>query len=96
MVVRHYFPPLLHFHNPHLTLILTTGTAPWETPALFSIIEAVAQLMGTAGDRQLTARRFNNGNRSGSGGRLPKHALVYGNGGVFSASATVILGNRPL
>ena len=73
-----------------------TGTAPWEAPALFSVCEAVAQLMGTAGDRQLTARTLNNGSRSGSGVRLPRHALVYGNGGVFSASATVILGNRPL
>mmetsp|Transcript_15876 Transcript_15876/g.23909 ORF Transcript_15876/g.23909 Transcript_15876/m.23909 type:complete len:413 (+) Transcript_15876:209-1447(+) len=52
--------------------------APWETPAMYNIIEAVAQLNGTAGSRQVpNARR----------------ALVYGNGGIFSASAVAILGN---
>ena len=62
--------------------------APWEAPALFSVCEAVAQLTGTAGDRQLAGR----GGREGG----VRHALVYGNGGVFSASAAVVLGRRPL
>lgn len=51
--------------------------APWEVPALYSIIEAVAQLKGTAASRQVGDVR---------------RALVYGNGGIFSASAVVILG----
>lgn len=53
--------------------------APWETPAMYNIMEAVAQLTGNAGDRQLAA---------------PKRALVYGNGGIFSASAVAILGRE--
>lgn len=51
--------------------------APWEAPALLSICEAYAQLTGTAG-----ARQVNNCRR----------ALVYGNGGIFSASSVAILG----
>lgn len=51
--------------------------APWETPAMYNIIEAVHQLNGTAKGRQVpNARR----------------AVVYGNGGIFSASAVAILG----
>ena len=51
--------------------------APWETPAMYNVIEAVAQLTGRAEGRQIpNARR----------------ALVYGNGGIFSASAVAILG----
>eukprot|EP00455_Lapot_gusevi_P006185 TRINITY_DN12647_c0_g1_i4.p1 TRINITY_DN12647_c0_g1~~TRINITY_DN12647_c0_g1_i4.p1 ORF type:complete len:397 (-),score=61.33 TRINITY_DN12647_c0_g1_i4:128-1318(-) len=51
--------------------------APWEAPAMFNIIEAIQQLSGTATNRQIkNARR----------------ALVYGNGGIFSASAVAILG----
>ena len=53
--------------------------APWETPAIYSAIEAVAQLTGTAGDRQVDKCN---------------RALVYGNGGIFSASAVAIL-ERP-
>lgn len=52
--------------------------APWETPAMYNIIEAVHQLNGTAIGRQVK-----NCNR----------ALVYGNGGIFSASSVAILGN---
>ncbi len=52
--------------------------APWETPAMYNIIEAVEQLNGTAYGRQVPN---------------VKRALVYGNGGVFSASAVAILGN---
>mmetsp|Transcript_29241 Transcript_29241/g.38449 ORF Transcript_29241/g.38449 Transcript_29241/m.38449 type:complete len:403 (-) Transcript_29241:790-1998(-) len=52
--------------------------APWEVPAMYSIIEAFEQLTGNAGDRQIpNARR----------------ALVYGNGGIFSASSVAILAN---
>jgi len=51
--------------------------APWEVPSMFSVIEAVEQLSGTAHGRQIdTCRR----------------ALVYGNGGIFSASSVIILG----
>ena len=50
--------------------------APWEAPALFSVLEAVDQLNGDAATRQVpNARR----------------ALVYGNGGIFSASAVALL-----
>lgn len=51
--------------------------APWETPAMYNIIEAVQQLNGTAGVRQVPDC---------------KRALVYGNGGIFSASSVAILG----
>lgn len=44
---------------------------------LFPIVEAVRQLRGEAGDRQIT----------GAG-----HAIAHGNGGVLSSQATVILG----
>jgi acetyl-CoA acetyltransferase len=50
--------------------------APWETPAMYNVIEAVAQLTGTAQGRQVS--------------RCDR-ALVYGNGGIFSASAVAIL-----
>lgn len=51
--------------------------APWETPAMYNVLEAVAQLSGAAGSRQIPNA---------------KRALVYGNGGIFSASAVAILG----
>mmetsp|Transcript_42932 Transcript_42932/g.96486 ORF Transcript_42932/g.96486 Transcript_42932/m.96486 type:complete len:437 (+) Transcript_42932:19-1329(+) len=51
--------------------------APWEVPAMYNVIEAVEQLRGEADVRQLSP--------------LPKRALVYGNGGVFSASSVAIL-----
>ena len=51
--------------------------APWEVPATYNIIEAVKQLRRTANDRQVEGAR---------------RALVYGNGGIFSASAVAILG----
>lgn len=44
---------------------------------LFPIVEAVRQLRGEAGDRQIAGAR---------------HALAHGNGGVLSSQATVILG----
>jgi acetyl-CoA acetyltransferase len=50
--------------------------APWEVPAMFSIVEAVDQLQG-----QSQGRAIDNCQR----------ALVYGNGGVLSASAVAIL-----
>jgi hypothetical protein len=50
--------------------------APWEVPAMFNIVEAVDQLQG-----QSQGRAIENCQR----------ALVYGNGGVLSASAVAIL-----
>lgn len=50
--------------------------APWEVPAMYNVTEAFAQLTGQATGRQLPEAR---------------RALVYGNGGVFSASAVAIL-----
>ena len=53
--------------------------APWEVPAMFNVLEAVSQISGECGDRQVLPR--------------PQRALVYGNGGIFSASAVAILGD---
>jgi acetyl-CoA acetyltransferase len=53
--------------------------APWEVPAMYNVIEAVNQIAGECGLRQVLPR--------------PKRALVYGNGGIFSASAVAILGD---
>ena len=50
--------------------------APWVVPALDNLIEAFAQLTGRAEERQIQGVR---------------RALVYGNGGIFSASAVSIL-----
>ena len=50
--------------------------APWEAPALYNVVEAYEQLTGAAGARQIPGAR---------------RALVYGNGGIFSASAVAIL-----
>lgn len=50
--------------------------APWEVPAMISLVEAVAQLRGEAAGRQVEGA---------------VRALVYGNGGIFSASAVAIL-----
>jgi acetyl-CoA acetyltransferase len=50
--------------------------APWEVPAMYNILEAVQQLKGEARGRQIKDCR---------------RALVYGNGGVMSASAVAIL-----
>ena len=50
--------------------------APWEVPAMYAVIEAVEQLRGEAKGRQLARARS---------------ALVYGNGGIFSAAAVAIL-----
>ena len=46
---------------------------------LFLLIEAVRQLRGECGERQVTQAET---------------ALVHGNGGVLSAQATVILGTQ--
>ena len=51
--------------------------APWEVPAMYNVIEAVAQLTGRADERQVEGAR---------------RALCYGNGGIFSASAVALLG----
>ena len=52
--------------------------APWEVPAAFNIMEAVAQLRGNPLGRKVENCR---------------RALVYGNGGIFSASSVAIIGN---
>lgn len=52
--------------------------APWEVPAMYSVCEAVAQLTRTAGPKRQVPRA--------------RRALVYGNGGIFSASAVALLG----
>eukprot|EP01065_Artemidia_motanka_P046147 TRINITY_DN6926_c3_g1_i1.p1 TRINITY_DN6926_c3_g1~~TRINITY_DN6926_c3_g1_i1.p1 ORF type:complete len:427 (+),score=56.74 TRINITY_DN6926_c3_g1_i1:56-1282(+) len=54
--------------------------APWETPAIYNVIEACEQIIGKADGRQLESVR---------------RALVYGNGGIFSASAVAIIGRAP-
>jgi hypothetical protein len=45
------------------------------------VVEAVLQLRGEAGDRQV---------------KDPNVALVHGNGGIVSAHSTILLGNEPL
>jgi acetyl-CoA acetyltransferase len=50
--------------------------APWEIPAMFNVVEAVDQLRGQAQGRKIQDCR---------------RALVFGNGGVLSASAVAIL-----
>ena len=50
--------------------------APWEAPAIFSVIEAVEQMRGHAEERQLSK---------------VSTALIYGNGGIFTSSAVVVL-----
>jgi hypothetical protein len=76
--------------------------APWETPAMYNIIEAVQQLNGTATNRQVdNARRaLVYGNIYCSSNnlcalRISDYNLLNvltGNGGIFSASAVAILG----
>lgn len=60
--------------------------APWEAPAMYGLVEAVMQL--TDLDK--------NQNQNSNSDRLrqiphARRALVYGNGGIFSASAVAIL-----
>lgn len=50
--------------------------APWEAPAMYNVLEAVQQLRGKAKGRQI---------------KDCQRALVYGNGGILSASAVAIL-----
>ncbi|KND01547.1 uncharacterized protein SPPG_03348 [Spizellomyces punctatus DAOM BR117] len=52
--------------------------APWEVPAMYNIIEAYDQLTNRAGPQRQV--------------RNARRALVYGNGGIFSASAVAVLG----
>eukprot|EP01027_Heterolobosea_sp_BB2_P020672 GEZU01029524.1.p1 GENE.GEZU01029524.1~~GEZU01029524.1.p1 ORF type:complete len:457 (+),score=119.88 GEZU01029524.1:38-1372(+) len=60
--------------------------APWEVPAMYNIIEAVAQLRG-----EVATRPGADPNQQVPNAR---RALVYGNGGIFSASAVAILGRN--
>ncbi|RNF08688.1 putative 3-ketoacyl-CoA thiolase [Trypanosoma rangeli] len=53
--------------------------APWEVPAMYNVTEAIEQIACTAGGRQIWPP--------------PKRAIVYGNGGIFSASSVAVLGN---
>ena len=50
--------------------------APWEVPAMFGVVEAVDQITGRSSGRSIGDCR---------------RALVYGNGGILSASAVAIL-----
>lgn len=50
--------------------------APWEVPAMFGVVEAVDQITGRSRGRPIDDCRW---------------ALVYGNGGILSASAVAIL-----
>ena len=50
--------------------------APWEVPAMFGVVEAVDQITQRSRGRSIGDCR---------------RALVYGNGGVLSASAVAIL-----
>lgn len=61
---------------------------------MYNIIEAVAQLRGAAGTRQIPRARCACRRRCGGVVRdaLLRRALVYGNGGIFSSSAVAILG----
>ena len=54
--------------------------APWEVPAMYHVIEAVRQLRGEPKGRRIDGAR---------------RALVYANGGIFSASAVAILARSP-
>lgn len=49
--------------------------------AMHHVVEAVLQLRGEAGERQV---------------KNPNVALVHGNGGIVSAHSTIILGNEPV
>ena len=53
--------------------------APFAVPAFYNIVEATRQLTNTARGRQIPHC---------------EHALVYGNGGVFSSSAVAILSSN--
>ena len=72
--------------------------APWETPAMHSIVEAVIQLSDLS-EPEDGVSKSNNGlnfteeRKFQVKRQVPhaKHALVYGNGGIFSASAVAIL-----
>ncbi|KEG13336.1 nonspecific lipid-transfer protein [Trypanosoma grayi] len=53
--------------------------APWEVPAMYNVVEAIEQLSEAAGSCQVFP--------------VLGRALVYGNGGIFSASYVVMLGD---
>lgn len=75
-------PPALPAINTHGGL-LGFG-APWEAPALFSAVEAVAQLRGEAGPRQVPWDAVD--------WPTPARALVHANGGIFFHQAVAFLG----
>lgn len=52
--------------------------APWAAPSIFGLVEIVEQLQEKSGENQV---------------KNCKKALAYGNGGCFSASSVIILGN---
>ena len=72
-------------YRPHEFQVNTHGGllalgAPWEVPAMYSIIEALRQLEGSASESQ----QLQSCNR----------ALVYGNGGILTHTAVAILGTE--
>jgi hypothetical protein len=71
--------------------------APWEVPAFFNILEAFKQLNNNAGFTFNTKIQILfHANRSLGSRQIPNasKALVYGNGGIFSASAVAILAKQ--
>lgn len=70
--------------------------APWEAPAMYGLVEAVMQLTDLNKNQNQIQDSDSGPSVSRDADRLrqvphAKRALVYGNGGIFSASAVAIL-----
>ncbi len=71
-----FFVNITSIHLHYYFLSLTLWWCGVQAPAMYNIIEAVQQLTGRAHGRQIPNA---------------KRALVYANGGIFSASSIAIL-----